>query len=133
MFMIFTGQSAKLDSIIDDNILCQDTIVRESGVSGIQSTMQYIALIHKNSNTTPTMEEWNRFFDQAMATGMFIGGSAIGNREIVGTKPVSDTTASIGGYMLFNSDDADLLCSLLQEHPVIKHGGTIELCELPGS
>ena len=39
--------------------------------------MQYIALIHKNSDSTPTPDDWVRFVDAAKATGMFKGGSAV--------------------------------------------------------
>lgn len=95
--------------------------------------MQYIALLHKNTDSPPTTDEWDRFFDAANATGMFKGGSAIGARQTVGKKPVSDTTESVGGYMRFDSDDLERLQALLKDHPVIRHGGTIELCEMPAS
>ena len=93
--------------------------------------MQYIALIHKNTHTEPTSDEWSHFFEIAGETGMFQGGSAIGARHTLGRKKVPDTTQDIGGYMRFNSEDLDRLIKLLEEHPVIKHGGAIELCELP--
>ncbi len=95
--------------------------------------MQYIALIHNNTDSTPTTDEWDRFLDAAKATGMFKGGSEIGSRIVVGRKAVSDTTQSLGGYMRFDSDDLKRLQELLEDHPVIKHGGTIELCEMPKS
>lgn len=93
--------------------------------------MQYIALIHKNTDTTPTADEWNRFMHVARDTGMFRGGSAIGARHAVGEKEVADTTEQVGGFMRFDADDRERLHELLQEHPVIRHGGTIELCEMP--
>ena len=95
--------------------------------------MQYIALIHKNSDSTPTPDDWVRFVDAAKATGMFKGGSEIGVRYAVGAKPVSDITRTVGGFMRFDSDDLECLRALLRDHPVIKHGGTIELCEMPKS
>ena len=95
--------------------------------------MQYIALIHRNTDSTPTPAEWDRFLGAAKETGMFRGGSAIGRRYTVGQKEVADTTETIGGYMRFDSDDFQRLRALLDEHPVTKHGGTIELCELPES
>ncbi len=93
--------------------------------------MQYIALIHINTDTNPSSDEWNHFFRIAGKTGMFQGGSAIGARILVGHKDVVDTTEQIGGYMRFDAEEIDSLLKLLEEHPVIKHGGTIELCELP--
>jgi hypothetical protein len=95
--------------------------------------MQYLALIHKNADTTPGSDEWNHFFMIAGETGMFKGGSEIGVRHIVGHKEVPDTTKSVGGFMRFDSADLDRLLTLLEAHPVIKHGGTIELCEMPES
>lgn len=95
--------------------------------------MQYIALIHRNTDTTPTAAEWNCFFELAAETGLFKGGSAIGTRHTVGRKTVPDTTRDVGGFMRFDSEDLSKLNELLQRHPVIKHGGTIELCEMPES
>ena len=95
--------------------------------------MQYLALIHKNTDTTPTSAEWDHFFKIAAETGMFQGGSEIGVRHIVGHKQVPDTTKSVGGFMRFDATNLDQFLMLLNEHPVIKHGGTIELCEMPES
>jgi hypothetical protein len=95
--------------------------------------MEYIALVHKNTDSLPTAEEWRCFFDAANETGMFRGGSEIGSRRAVGSKEVSDTTLNIGGYMRFDSEDVNPVLELLNKHPVIRHGGTIELCEMPKS
>ena len=95
--------------------------------------MEYIALIHKNTDSTPTSEEWTHFFEVASETSMFRGGSQIGKRLALGTKEVADTTFEVGGYMRFESDNLNLLRELLKTHPVVVHGGTIELCELPKS
>ncbi len=95
--------------------------------------MQYIALIHRHTDTTPTAEEWELFFVAAKATAMFKGGSEIGARQTIGRCMVPDTGKSVGGYMRFDADDPGQLNALLQDHPVIKHGGTIELFEMPTS
>lgn len=62
---------------------------------------------------------------------MFKGGSVIGVRLAVGEKDVADTAEHVSGFMRFDSDNPDLLNELLKEHPVIRNGGTIELCEMP--
>ncbi len=95
--------------------------------------MQNIALIHKHTETPPTAEEWELFFDVAKATAMFKGGSEIGARQTIGRRMVPDTGSSVGGYLRFDTDDPGRLNALLQDHPVIKHGGTIELFEMPKS
>jgi hypothetical protein len=35
--------------------------------------------------------------------------------------------------MRFDSEDKEKLLALVNQHPVILHGGTVELCELPKS
>ena len=39
--------------------------------------MEYLALIHRNTDTQPTDIEWNRFIEASIKTGMFNGGSAL--------------------------------------------------------
>lgn len=95
--------------------------------------MQYIVLIHKNTDSDPTPDEWDEFIAIATQTGMFKGGSAIGLRYVVGEKNIIDTTAHVDGFMRFDSDDLNLLLELLKKHPVVRHGGTVELCEMPKS
>ena len=95
--------------------------------------MQYIALIHKNTDSAPTSDEWSQFIELAIETGMFKGGSEIGSRHALGKKEVADTTVSVGGFMRFDSNDLNKLKELLAKHSVIKHGGSIEFCEMPKS
>ena len=95
--------------------------------------MQYIAFIHNNTASMPTADEWERFFSEAKESGMFKGGSEIGLRHMIGQKDISNVLESVGGYMRFDSDDIVRLRELLEKHPVVIHGGTIELCEMPRS
>jgi hypothetical protein len=92
--------------------------------------MQYLALMHNNTNAEPTAEAWERFFAAAGASGMFRDGSAMGARRVVGPE-VPDTTRYVGGFMRFDADDIAPLLALLEQHPVVKCGGSVELCELP--
>ena len=91
----------------------------------------YTPLIHKDTDTSPTSDEWNGFIKTAVESGMFKGGSAISARQKLGRKDVVDTTETIGGFMRFDAEDFDDLMALLNDHPVVKHGGTVELCEMP--
>lgn len=95
--------------------------------------MQYIAFIHGNSDSTPTMDAWNQFLQAAKESGMFQGGSALGKRHSIGKKQASDSTETIVGFMRFDTDDLTVLKRLLDTHPVILNGGTIELREMPVS
>ena len=93
--------------------------------------MDYIAFMHRNEQTPSDKEEWDHFFELAKESGLFRGGSAIGKRSIVGKEGVPDTTINIGGFMRFESQTLEELNKLLQHHPGVKHGGTVEVCELP--
>jgi hypothetical protein len=93
---------------------------------------QYLLLIHGDTPSRPTAEEWTRFFTAAKDSGMFRGGSEIGARTMLGRQPTS-SSLPLTGYMRFDTDDKPRLLQLLAQHPVVVHGGTVELCELPKS
>jgi len=93
--------------------------------------MEYILLIHNNVDTPTKEEEWEQFFTAAQQSGIFAGGSEIANSVPIGSKPVPPITASIAGFMRFDSDDVNKVHALLKLHPIYLHGGTLELCEMP--
>lgn len=95
--------------------------------------MQYLALIHKNSTTEPSEEEWRDFFRLARDSGMFKGGSALGGAVAIGNCDNNDSTKTIGGFMRFDSENVNQIEELLKSHPVILHGGSIELREMTKS
>jgi hypothetical protein len=98
--------------------------------------MEYITFMHKTKDpgaTGGTEEEWDRFIDVAKESGLFRGGSAIGQRMTIGNNGVPDITDHIGGYMRFDADNLDELTDLLKQHPTVVHGGTVEICEMPKS
>lgn len=92
---------------------------------------QYILLIHSNQTSEPTTEQWDAFFAAAQQSGMFKGGSQIGKRCVVGDARSAESTKHIVGYMRFDSDDKQQILELLEGHPVVVHGGSVELCEMP--
>ena len=91
---------------------------------------QYILLIQNNEKSQSSPEEWDTFFSLAREGGLFRGGSAIGKREIIGDAATAKSSDFIGGYMTFESEEKNLILDLLQKHPVVIHGGSVELCEL---
>lgn len=93
--------------------------------------MEYIIFIHKNTDTPTTDDQWNTFFTTARQSGLFKGGSAIGERYAIGTKEVTPITRTVGGYMRFDADSLEELQALLETHPVVVNGGTVEICEMP--
>lgn len=94
---------------------------------------EYLLLVHGNEQSATSADEWERFFDAAWTSGVFRGGSEVGKREFVGDQVSARSSAHIVGYMRFESDDKQVILSLLELHPVVLHGGTVELCELPKS
>ncbi len=93
--------------------------------------MEYIAFMHRNTESPAADEEWADFIELAKNSGIFRGGSEIGARFIVGPSAVPDVTVSIDGFMRFESDSRDVLETLLEKHPTVVHGGTVEICEMP--
>ncbi|HMR73403.1 MAG TPA: hypothetical protein PKD68_05375 [Candidatus Saccharibacteria bacterium] len=94
---------------------------------------QYLLLIHDNSTSDSTADEWQRFFVAAKDSGFFRGGSEIGEHTLLGKNQSVSSSRHIVGYMRFDADEKSKLLSLLNSHPTVLHGGTIELCELPKS
>lgn len=93
--------------------------------------MEYILFIHKNTESPVSKEEWSSFFNAARESGMFQGGSEIGKRILLGEKSATDITKYIGGFMRFESNNLEAVKELLNKHPVLINGGTLELCEMP--
>lgn len=91
---------------------------------------QYILLIHGNLKSAPTSAEWEAFFEAARLSGHFRGGSEIGERVLLGDVRSAKPTDPIVGYMRFDSDNQQQILDLLEKHPVVLHGGTVELCEM---
>ena len=52
--------------------------------------MEYILFIHKNTDSKVSKEEWDDFFNSALDSGLFQGGSEINNRIQLGKKSVPD-------------------------------------------
>ena len=94
---------------------------------------EYILLIQGNETSATTSGEWDEFFSAARASGLFRGGSEIGRRMLIGDARSAKSTAHIVGYMRFDAEDEQKVIDLLAKHPVVRHGGSVELCELPES
>ncbi len=94
---------------------------------------QYILLIQDNVKSDPTPEEWHAFFRAAQQSGCFLGGSEIGVRTVVGDPESARPTEHIAGFMRFDCDEREKILDLLEKHPVVMHGGSVVLCEMPKS
>lgn len=94
---------------------------------------QYLLLIQSNLTSPTTAEEWTIFFSAVHSSGLFKGGSEIGDRSRLGNSTTAKSTEHVVAYMRFDSDDKEKLVTLIEQHPVVLHGGTVELCELTKS
>ena len=93
--------------------------------------MQYLVLMHSNTVSFPSDEDWDKFFDAASKTGLFRGGSAVAGSKLLGNVETLPIGESVAGFMRFDADNYDELAALLQKHPTVMHGGTIEIYEMP--
>ena len=81
----------------------------------------------------PPREAFFQELASSHASGCFRGGSEVGQRIVLGNTQSAESTRHVVGYMRFDADDKPNLLELLQTHPVVRHGGSVELCELPKS
>ncbi len=94
---------------------------------------QYLLLIQANAKAGASDADWERFLAAARESGGFRGGSALGRRMLLGNAESAKSSEHIAGYMRFDSDDKEALLALLCHHPVVLHGGSVELSEMPKS
>ena len=90
----------------------------------------YILFIIDNATSEPTEEEWQHFFAVAHESALLKGGSEIGDRGIIGDPKAPLHSRHIVGYMRFDAPDSESVLELLKIHPVVLHGGSVELCEM---
>jgi hypothetical protein len=91
---------------------------------------EYIFLMHDDAVTDD--EAWEPYLRRLQQSGLFQGGSAIGDGVCVRKSgaPVS-VTVHLAGYIRVNADSQDQAKSLLVGNPVYEAGGTVEIRELP--
>ena len=94
--------------------------------------MQYLLLIHNNTSTPISDEQWAAFFTQAQASGFFKGGSEIKHTLQAGS-PLAFDHYTFSGFMRFDTDSRADIEKLLEDHPVVVNGGTVDLFEMPKS
>ena len=78
--------------------------------------------------------DWEPYLSRLRETGVFQGGSAIGQGACFrkGGQP-PEPTAHIGGFIRVSADSLEGARRLLAGNPVYESGGTVEIRELPRS
>lgn len=87
----------------------------------------YLALMRDDATSLPDPAEWSGFFAVAAASGLFRGGSALGEATSLRHEGTPAAACGIVGVMRFEADSVAALRDLLAAHPWYRHGGTIEL------
>lgn len=91
---------------------------------------EYILLMHDDA--TAEEGDWEPYLRGLQQSGMFQGGSAIGDglcaRRIGAPAPL---TAHLAGFIRVTAASLDDARSLLAGNPVFQAGGTVEIRELP--
>lgn len=95
----------------------------------------YIIFMHNDVQEDTVSDNpaaWDRYLAMLRASGLFSGGSSIGNGICVSkTSRLKPITAHLGGYILVRAASLDGVKPLLQGNPVLDAGGTVEIRELP--
>lgn len=89
----------------------------------------YIAFMHSSPAAATAPEDWQEFFTLARHSGMFQGGSALGDPCLLGAAPPTGP-APIAGFMRFRAPTLEAVRQLLTLHPQVRGGGAVELREL---
>jgi len=74
-------------------------------------------------------EEWADYISKLSESGMFRGGSALGNGICV-SQSNSETPCTVTGFMRFEADDIGQIRNLIAGNPVYEAGEEIEILEI---
>ena len=92
----------------------------------------YILLMHDDTTSDPSRDQWERYFTALRAKGGFDGGSSIGHgtalRKDAAAAPV---TGQLAGYIRIRAASLEAAEQLVCGNPVFECGGTVEVRELP--
>ena len=78
---------------------------------------------------TSEYEDWKIYINSLRGTGMFRGGSALGN-VLYANKQNINRSCSITGFIRFEADHLSQIQALIEGNPVYESGGEVELLEL---
>jgi hypothetical protein len=91
---------------------------------------EYILLMHDDASVDD--EAWGPYLGKLKLSGVFEGGSAIGDGVCVRKSGApAAVTGHLTGFIRVNADSLDQAKSLLVGNPQYEAGGTVEIRELP--
>ena len=77
---------------------------------------------------TASSGDWDSYVGSLVDSGMFRGGSSLGNGVSV-SKVKEDGECTVTGYMRFSADDIEDVKRLVIGNPLYEAGGRVELLE----
>jgi hypothetical protein len=91
--------------------------------------MPEFMMIMKSDEHGGNAADWAQYIELLSNSGLFRGGSALGNGVCVSQNEQSDQCV-VSGFMRFEADAIDQVLALVPGNPVIKSGGEVEVLEL---
>jgi hypothetical protein len=92
----------------------------------------FLLLMHKDSVTESTAEQWDAYFGALSQSGCFLGGSSIGGGETFRQQlPPGPVGNHIEGFVRVRAENATAARQWVECNPVYLCGGTVELRDLP--
>lgn len=102
-----------------------------AGIYGVgERILSEFVMIMKGRNLgTNASAGWESYIEILIGTGKFRGGSAFGNGRCLSLgSSVAECLAT--GFMRFEADSIEEIETLVEENPVYKAGGEVEIHEL---
>ena len=99
-----------------------------------QAIHEYLLLMHDlpPDRASQSVHTWPEYLAALHATGMFEGGSAMGDGICVSKEgPTTDVARHLTGYIRVRAESLEAAQAFLAGNPVYEAGGTIEIRELP--
>ena len=91
----------------------------------------FMLLTHGDTTRPESAEEWDAYFERLNRSGAFDGGSSMGAVRSFRLVGEPATAARLTGFMRVRAADWSQAESFIEDNPVFKAGGTVELRELP--
>ncbi|OYY89985.1 MAG: hypothetical protein B7Y45_09700 [Sphingomonas sp. 28-66-16] len=92
----------------------------------------FILLMHDDNDDDPSPGAWEAYFAMLHASGVFVGGSSIGEGRAYRRSGVAGPASDhLTGFIRIEASDLAAARAFLVGNPVFEGGGTVEIRELP--
>ena len=91
--------------------------------------MPEFMMLMKSSDHDGNATDWEQYIESSSKSGMFRGGSALGNGICVSHKD-KGVQCVVTGYMRFEAVSIEQVLALVPGNPVVESGGEVEVLEI---